>query len=183
MNDAIDFFNEMKSNLKLDPNNDSEDFEEALKNLGRLLGFYSIRPEKEKNEGPDNLWLFENNICLIMESKSEKEHHNIISKSDISQLLHSLEWFDSKYINKDAEVFGVTVQYNRKKENDVVIRENIRVLDNINFTKLENALGKYIDFLSNYRISEINEEMLKSEFLTNSFSSNLFVEQYLIKIQ
>lgn len=42
------FFNEMKSNLKLDPNNDSEDFEEALKNLGRLLGFYSIRPEKEK---------------------------------------------------------------------------------------------------------------------------------------
>ncbi len=85
-----------------------------------------------------------------MESKSEKEHHNIISKSDISQLLHSLEWFDSKHINKDAKVFGVTVQYNRKKENGVVIRENIRVLDNINFTKLENALGKYIDFLSNY---------------------------------
>ena len=38
----------MKSNLKLDPNNDSEDFGEALKNLRRLLGFYSIRPEKEK---------------------------------------------------------------------------------------------------------------------------------------
>ncbi len=36
MNDAIDFLNEMKSNLKLDPNNDSEDFEEALKNLGRF---------------------------------------------------------------------------------------------------------------------------------------------------
>lgn len=116
-----------------------------------------------------------------MESKSEKEHHNIISKSDISQLLHSLEWFDSKYINKDAEVFGVTVQYNRKKENDVVIRENIRVLDNINFTKLENALGKYIDFLSNYRISEATDTKprnvvrnITKKALRNSKSFNIF---------
>ena len=35
----------------------SNQFEEALKNLGGVLGFSSERPEKEQGVGPDVLWV------------------------------------------------------------------------------------------------------------------------------
>jgi hypothetical protein len=182
MNDAIDYLNEMKSKLKFDPRNSADDFEEAIRLLGKMLGFYSTRPEKEKNEGPDNLWMMQNNCCLILESKSEKEYKNLISKSDISQLLHSLEWFDSKYLNDDVVYYGVTVQYNKHKENGVVIKSNILAFDSNSLEKMHVSIARYIDFLSKNKINELTEEKVRAEFISNNFTNDVFVASYLKKI-
>src|SRR5690606_23628845 len=74
INDAINSFREVILGLMYSPNNKAEDFEESVKQLGKILGFDSSRPEKEKKEGSDNLWLMSDKISLVMEAKSEKLH-------------------------------------------------------------------------------------------------------------
>jgi hypothetical protein len=182
MNDAIDSFNEVLLKLKFDSKILAEDFEESIKTLGKIIGFYSLRPEKEKNEGPDNLWTLGNGCCLIMESKSEKMHKNLISKSEISQLMHSINWFENKYLNENIEYYGVTIQYNKKKENDVVVNSKIKILDFEALDKIHSSLQKYINFLSKSKLNELNEEKIKAELISYGFSSNIFVSQYLKNI-
>jgi len=182
MNDAIDSLNEMKSKLKFDPINPADDFEDALRVLGRMLGFYSTRPEKEKNEGPDNLWIMQNQRCLIIECKSEKNHRNIISKSDISQLMHSLAWFESKYLNDGLEFYGVTMQQSKQKESDVVVSSNILVFDLNSLEKLQNSITRYLDFLSKNKINKLTEEQVRAEFVSYGFTNDLFVSSYLKNI-
>ena len=182
MNDAIDALNEMKFKLSFDPKNDANDFEEAWKMIGKMIGLYSIRPEKEKGEGPDNLWILSNGDCLIFEAKSEKEHKNLISKSDISQLLHSLSWFDEKYLNEGVDYLGVTVQYNKRKESDVVVNEQIRAFDATSMEKMQISVSRYISFLSNNKINDLSEEQIRAEFASYEFTSETFVSAYLKKI-
>ncbi|AEW87103.1 dead-like helicase [Flavobacterium columnare ATCC 49512] len=183
LNDAIDIINDIISGLKYDPNNSSEKFEESLRLLGKLIGFNSFRPEKEKNEGCDNLWLIEDGICLIMESKSEKLNKNLISKDDIGQLMNSINWFNDKYLNENIEYYGITLQYNRKKERDVVINDRLKVIDFENLEKIKNSLYKYIDFLSKNNLNNISQEQIKAEFNSYNFLSKQFISNYITKIQ
>jgi len=183
MNDVIDTFNEVLVKLKYHHTNNSEDFEEAIKILGKILGFYSLRPEKEMNEGSDNLWHMENDCSLIMEAKSEKLHPNLISKSDISQLMHSLTWFDNKYLNENQEYYGVTLQYNKRGESDIEVNSKIKVLDNESLERIQTALRKYIEFLSKNKLNELTEEKIRAEFISYQLTSNTFVSSYLKNIK
>lgn len=180
INDAISSIRETISNLKYSPLNKAEKFEEAIKELGSILGYISSRPEKEQKEGPDNLWIMNNNTCLVIESKSEKKDTNLIDKRDISQLLHSLTWFDNKYINKDLQIYGVTMQYNGKKDTLAETNEKIRVIDNKNLESIKSQLNKYIHFLSQRsNINNITEEELLTEFASYKFDTISFLGRYL----
>lgn len=181
-NDTIDTMNEIISGLVYDESNPSDKFENSINLLGKVLGFISFRPEKEKNEGSDNLWLMENNVCLIMESKSEKLHKNLISKTDISQLMHSVNWFGEKYLNDNLTVYGVTLQYNRRKEANVTVNDEIKVIDNESLEKLKDSLLKYISFLSKNNVREISIDKIKAEFISLKFSNDLFINSYLKSI-
>jgi hypothetical protein len=66
--------------------------EQALKELGEMLGAVSSRPEQETGRGPDVLWLF-GNVGLCIEAKNEK--HRPIWKKDAEQLLLSKDWCDT----------------------------------------------------------------------------------------
>jgi hypothetical protein len=48
----------------------ADDFERALDELSRALGFAGERPDKEWKEGPDNLWALDDARYLIIECKS-----------------------------------------------------------------------------------------------------------------
>ncbi|MDO3423987.1 DEAD/DEAH box helicase family protein [Chryseobacterium sp. APV1] len=181
-NDAIDTMNEIISGLVYDESNPSDRFENSINLLGKVLGFISFRPEKEKYEGSDNLWLMENNVCLIMESKSEKLHKNLISKTDISQLMHSVNWFGEKYLNDNLVVYGVTLQYNRRKETNVTVNDEIKVIDHESLEKLKDSLSKYISFLSKNNVREITIDKIKAEFVSLKFSNDLFINSYLKSI-
>lgn len=80
----------------------SKEFERAIFELGLMLGFKSQRPEQEFNDGgPDNLWLA-NDVYWIIECKNGTTTKTI-SKSDIEQLLSSIQWFKNKYADKKHE--------------------------------------------------------------------------------
>lgn len=179
MNDAINSCNEVLAFLRYGPENASENFEESIKMLGKILGFKSFRPEKEMNEGCDNLWVMDNNCCLILEAKSEKLNKNLISKSNVSQLLHSLNWFENKYLNENINYYGVTLQSSRKKEEDVEINNQLKVLDEDGLERLKAEISKYLLFLAKNKMNDLSEEKIRAEFISSNLASDLFLKKYL----
>ena len=65
--------------------------------MGRILGFYSERPDNEYRVGPDVLWLLDHKIGLIIEAKSRKNEQNALTKEQHGQLLNAAEWFKQNY--------------------------------------------------------------------------------------
>ena len=77
---------------------DSERFEEAWAELGKILGFNSQRPEREFGKGPDGLWSLPNRRFLIAEAKNEvKESRGKVYQSETEQLSNSVNWFVEEY--------------------------------------------------------------------------------------
>jgi hypothetical protein len=64
--------------------------EAALQKLGEALGADSQRPEKELNEGPDNLWIF-SGCGWVIEVKSNNEQS--LHKKDAGQIHQSVQWY------------------------------------------------------------------------------------------
>lgn len=78
---------------------DSEEFENSLERVGKILGFVSTRPDKETcGQGPDNLWALGNAKYLVIECKSAAISETI-SKEYCNQLGGSMRWFESEYGN------------------------------------------------------------------------------------
>jgi hypothetical protein len=96
-NECVIHINAVVNTLLYSPN--TNDFEEALKEVGEILGFESSRPDKETaGKGPDNLWAIGNNKYLVIECKSGATS-NLISKDQCNQLGGSVRWFDAEYGN------------------------------------------------------------------------------------
>ena len=81
----------------LTPSASSNQFEESLKNLGKLLGFSTSRPDDEEGNGPDVLWLLDSTDGLAIEAKNRKTDRKPITKAEHGQLLEALEWFSEQY--------------------------------------------------------------------------------------
>ena len=81
--------------LRFDPTA-TEEFEEAVLELGLFLGLGSQRPERELGQGPDNLWVIEPGRFWVIEAKSGAISE-FISKRDAGQLGEAMQWFGRKY--------------------------------------------------------------------------------------
>ena len=79
------------------PTATSNQFEEALKKLGQVIGFSAERPEKEQGLGPDVLWVLDDEVSWIIEAKSKKQPGNRLTRAEHGQILQSAEWFRSNY--------------------------------------------------------------------------------------
>ena len=89
----------------------TEEFEEALKKLGLLLGLNAVRPEKESGDGPDNLWALSASEYWVVEAKSGAKT-NFIAKKDVNQLAGSMNWFAEKYTHGEI---GTPVMVHRAR--------------------------------------------------------------------
>ena len=76
-------------------------FEKALEDLMSAIGIASSRPESQfGGKAPDNLLAFGNSKYVIIECKN-RTIVDEISKDDCSQLLSSIQWFESMYLLKE----------------------------------------------------------------------------------
>lgn len=178
-NDLISHIKEIESNLKYSEDHSHELFEDHLHLLGHFLGFTSIRPEKEKGEGPDVLWILDNQNSLVLEAKSEKKESNKINKKEIGQLQQSITWFENNYLNDNFNTIGVTLQPSKLKEKDVNISNNIKSINNKSLIELKKSISKLIDFFKNSDFNKLNSESLNYEFQNLSFKPKQFIEKYL----
>lgn len=95
-------FESTLSDLKFDPDR-TEDFENAIHQLGILLGFGSQRPEHEMGEGPDNLLQIGDSNYWVIEAKSGATS-KAIGKRDAAQLGQAVLWFEKRYDPKATAV-------------------------------------------------------------------------------
>jgi replicative superfamily II helicase len=76
----------------------ADQFEQALDELSRALGFAGERPDKEWKEGPDNLWALDDTHYIVWECKSEVEVARAeINKREAEQMNRSSAWFEKHY--------------------------------------------------------------------------------------
>ena len=81
---------------KLNANASANQFEQALSDLGELIGLSTERHD-DGGEGPDVLWLLPTKTALILEAKSRKLDKNALTKEEHGQLLVAQQWFDKNY--------------------------------------------------------------------------------------
>lgn len=81
---------------KLNANASANQFEQALADLGRMIGLSTERHD-DGGEGPDVLWLLPTKIAWILEAKSRKLEKNPLTKDEHGQLLVAQQWFDKNY--------------------------------------------------------------------------------------
>ncbi len=91
--------------------NSANSFEDAIKNVASIIGVHSSRPEKEGLPGsPDNLWAIGDLKYLVIECKNGvKPDIATISKSDCSQLLSSIRWFENLYAGNDYSCYPIII--------------------------------------------------------------------------
>lgn len=77
-------------------------FEQALADFGRMIGFSTQRPESTGEPGSDVLWLLPGRVGVIIEAKSRKKNKSPLSKENHGQLLVSQVWFTAAYPNYTA---------------------------------------------------------------------------------
>ena len=144
-------------------------FEENIDEIAKILGFESSRPERENDEGPDNLWGIGNMEYLVIECKSGvKENANSISKSDCSQMLNSIEWFKKKY--KGNNYYPIIIHRATSFESRAFPSNNIRIIDKERLEKFKSNIfdfAKSLVSVSNISVEEI-KELLKKYKLNGS---------------
>jgi Type III restriction enzyme, res subunit len=127
----------------------SNQFEEALKDFGLLLGFAAERPEKTYGGvGPDVLWLLGSNQALVIEAKSRKREKNALTKADLGQLLVAVEWFKKEYPNHPFTAVSVhpNVSATRNAQADSVKALTYHNLQSL-IDDARNLFGKACEFI------------------------------------
>lgn len=70
--------------------------EQALCDLGHLLGFASSRPDKETGTGPDVLWQLDGpKVAVGIEAKTEKTSGEYKKKEEIGQVHDHIRWMEA----------------------------------------------------------------------------------------
>jgi uncharacterized protein YukE len=85
----------------------ADEHEQALCDLGSLLGVDSRRPEREADRrGPDVAWICpESKLAIGLEAKTQKAKPTVYKKRDIGQSLDSREWLRQHYSTFDCEIW------------------------------------------------------------------------------
>lgn len=152
------YIDSVLSNLYI--GNQYEKFEEALNQVGGLLGFACSRPDKENSgHGPDNLWALDSRQYLVIECKSEATVETI-KKDYCNQLGGAINWFKSQY-SVSEEPIPIIIHNSNIIDSGAFPDENMRVMTEIELTLFRNHIRDFYSALYNHTdindIDKINE--------------------------
>lgn len=78
-------------------------FEDALEELGCMLGLASERPDADYKEGPDNLWALPGRKYILWECKNEVDTARAeVNKREAEQMNRSCAWFAKHYDGREC---------------------------------------------------------------------------------
>lgn len=141
-------------------------FEQGIADLGRHLGFETQRPELEIGKGPDVLWLLGDLAFLVIECKSGATT-DAISRHDISQLSHSMDWFHGAY-DPSSRATPVLIHPTRTLDSAATARAGTRVITFEQLSSLREAVTRFATAVAGdrrYANSKAVAERLAAEHL------------------
>jgi hypothetical protein len=159
----------------------SNQFEEALASLGRVLGFHAERPENDYRVGPDVLWLVDEKTGLVIEAKSRKNAGNALTKEQHGQLLNAAEWFNKNYPSYTG--VRVSIHPNVAAGGHVVTGKSMALtLDRLN--ALVSAARSLLQVLCNSLVSDTElVARAEKEVAKLNLTPKALVQSYLIPFE
>ena len=152
--DLIIYIDSIISNLNF--GTDSDKFESSLDKLAKMLGFNSERPDKQWKEGPDNLWIMENNEYVLIECKNEvKLNRNKVNQGEVGQMNNSCAWFKDNYGNVKVTRFMIIPT--NKIDSAVGFNEEVFILTPKELTRLKNNVMGFFKEFSNLNLSNLSK--------------------------
>lgn len=160
----------------------AEKFENALQDIGALLGFISDRPDKSLGTGPDNLWCGTKDEFFLFECKSEvKKDRPTINKHEVGQMNNHCAWFEKVYdTEKIVNRFLIIPTKNLPYHADFT--HEVKIIREKGLNLLRKNVKRFIDNLHKYHLSEIDEvtleELLEEHHLNIKYLRNEYCEEY-----
>jgi len=173
-------FDEIVSHLV--PEASSNQFEQALVDLGLTIGFQAERPQERTHaKGPDVLWLTSDNLGLVIEAKSRKDRDNALSKEQHGQLLQAGEWFKENYPNHNFVRISIHPNLNATRST-ATGKSKVLTLEKLN--KLIADTKILLTTLCE-SVLDANELILRCEqlLLNSTLKPQAFVETYLVSFE
>lgn len=141
-NEILIYTNSVLENL-IFIGNTSNQFESAINQIARLIGFRSQRPENDTGKGPDNLWSLGDNYYLVIECKNGATTDRI-SKHDCNQLNGSGAWFKNKY-DQTAKFHPIMIHPSNHPEHAATLNEDTRIMSADELEKLKASIFNFIN--------------------------------------
>jgi len=154
-NKYIIFVDVILSDLKFEKGT-SKRFEEAVKNLGLLLGFYSSRPDEE-DYGPDNLWAIGEGKYFVIECKNGSTNP-MISMGDCEQLvIKVLSWSRTELRCRQEDITPILIHCGNTFRKDASPTDDIRIITPERLNVLKENFKSFSRALSSIGLTNVQE--------------------------
>ncbi|SRX51983.1 DEAD/DEAH box helicase [Aequorivita sp. CIP111184] len=171
------YLESLLDDLQFSPDIPHTKFENALAEVGRLIGFYTQEPEAEFGNGPDVLWVMTGNHYLVLEAKS-RAIHGEITRDNINQLLGSGEWFKKLY-GEAASFNLVTIQPPNVKGWNVNTSANTRVINEESLISLKITLRRFVDGINSSGFTASSTKEIANLLGLHNLTTNGFLKTFL----
>lgn len=171
-NQVVLGINGILDSLVFQPDN-SEEFEQALMELGQHLGFRAQRPEKEGGGKLDVLWAIGQSRYLMLACKSESAAATI-SKQYADQVSGNVNWFKQAY-ETDQHSIPAIVHPSLVFAADATPPVDTRIITKKQLDQLKDASRKYALAIKD-RIDDV--EFIRSTLIANHLNGEQFVTNF-----
>lgn len=156
---------------------DSEKFENAVYEMGKMLGFVSQRPDKEIKKGPDNLWCGVDGKYFLIECKNEvDEKRSEISKYEAGQMNSHCGWFETIY--GEAKVKRILIIPTKNLSYYGNFTHQVEIMRPGKLKSLKEAIRAFFKEFKSYNIQEISDEKIQHFIKANKLEVDNLINDY-----
>lgn len=153
-------------------------FENALNELARIIGFTGSRPENDG--GPDNLWAVGGSRYFVIECKNGVDTNTTtISKSDCSQLLSSIQWFENLYSGNDFVCEPIIIHRAARFDALASPDPRMHIMTENLLEKFKESINKFAESISQNTVWG-NPIEIQNLIIQHKLSSDLIISEYTI---
>lgn len=153
-------------------------FEQAVKDIGLLLGFDSQRPDSQIRKGPDNLWGGVKGTFFLIECKSEVNLGRVaISKEEAGQMNNHCGWFDSEY-GKEHKVKRILVIPTTVLGENANFTHSVEIMDEECLAKFKDQLRNFIHEFKDYDLRDMTSDKVHDFLVSNKLTIEILLSNY-----
>lgn len=174
--DLLVYMDDVFSRLTFGVNADK--FENAVDQLGNILGFNTERPDKNWKAGPDNLWAIRDGQYLFIECKSEVSLLRAnIQKEETGQFNNNIAWFKRFY--PGAKVQHVMIIPTKKVKSNTGFSKEVFILRQRGLKSLVANVRSFILGFSEQDLRGLSDDLINKSIEQHKLSTDNLLSQYL----
>jgi hypothetical protein len=160
----------------------ADDFEHALDELSRALGFAGERPDKEWKEGPDNLWALDDAHYLVIECKSEVDVTRAeINNREAEQMNRSAAWFEKHY--QGAQAKRLIIHPAKRIESAAAFTHEVEGVTMSELRKLEKACREFFKAFEGQDFADLSAKHIQKMIDAHHLSVHDLLTRYSRKLK